>query len=116
MSLQPHLVLMRRIIIAETDRFPDLARTWYASGPVRAGAILPPGRHRERGEHDCQVRLDAVADSVEDRPVVLAVAAVLVGCFVAAVGLAAGLSGGMTVLAALAAAGGALVKLNSWVE
>ncbi|WP_433262241.1 TetR/AcrR family transcriptional regulator [Actinosynnema sp. CS-041913] len=32
---QPHLVRMRRVVIGEADRFPDLARTWYASGPER---------------------------------------------------------------------------------
>jgi TetR/AcrR family transcriptional regulator, mexJK operon transcriptional repressor len=38
--MQPHLVQMRRVIIAEADRFPDLARTWYASGPARGHATL----------------------------------------------------------------------------
>jgi TetR/AcrR family transcriptional regulator, mexJK operon transcriptional repressor len=38
--LQPHLVQMRRLIIAEADNFPDLARTWYASGPERGHATL----------------------------------------------------------------------------
>ncbi|PSL02091.1 TetR family transcriptional regulator [Haloactinopolyspora alba] len=37
---QPHLIRMRRIIIAEAERFPELARTWYASGPERAHAVL----------------------------------------------------------------------------
>lgn len=32
---RPHLVRMRRVVIGEADRFPDLARTWYASGPER---------------------------------------------------------------------------------
>ena len=32
---QPHLVRLRRVVIGEADRFPDLARTWYASGPRR---------------------------------------------------------------------------------
>lgn len=38
--LQPHLIQLRRIIIAEAERFPELARTWYASGPERAHATL----------------------------------------------------------------------------
>ncbi|GAA1017902.1 TetR family transcriptional regulator [Acrocarpospora pleiomorpha] len=38
--LQPHLVQMRRVIIAVADRFPDLATTWYASGPGRAHTTL----------------------------------------------------------------------------
>jgi AcrR family transcriptional regulator len=37
---QPHLIQLRRTIIAEADRFPELARTWYASGPERAHATL----------------------------------------------------------------------------
>ncbi|MEU4443397.1 TetR/AcrR family transcriptional regulator [Actinosynnema sp. NPDC050801] len=32
---QPHLVRLRQVVIGEADRFPDLARTWYASGPHR---------------------------------------------------------------------------------
>ncbi|MFI8551668.1 TetR/AcrR family transcriptional regulator [Spirillospora sp. NPDC077959] len=35
---QPHLVRLRRIIIAEAERFPELARTWYANGPERGHA------------------------------------------------------------------------------
>lgn len=38
--LQPHIVRMRRIIIGEADRFPDLARTWYERGPARGYATL----------------------------------------------------------------------------
>jgi TetR/AcrR family transcriptional repressor of mexJK operon len=37
---QPHLIQLRRIVIAEAERFPELARTWYASGPERAHATL----------------------------------------------------------------------------
>jgi TetR/AcrR family transcriptional regulator, mexJK operon transcriptional repressor len=37
---QPHLIQLRRIVIAESERFPELARTWYASGPERAHATL----------------------------------------------------------------------------
>jgi len=37
---QPHLVRLRRVVIAEADRFPDLASTWYASGPERGHATL----------------------------------------------------------------------------
>lgn len=35
---QPHLIRLRRIIIAEAERFPELARTWYANGPERGHA------------------------------------------------------------------------------
>ncbi|MFF4879545.1 TetR/AcrR family transcriptional regulator [Micromonospora sp. NPDC000668] len=38
--LQPHLIQMRRIIIGEADRFPDLARTWFQRGPERAHVTL----------------------------------------------------------------------------
>jgi AcrR family transcriptional regulator len=38
--MQPHLVQLRRILIGEAERFPDLARTWYASGPARAHATF----------------------------------------------------------------------------
>lgn len=38
--MQPHLVQMRRIIIGEADRFPALARTWYAHGPERGYTTL----------------------------------------------------------------------------
>jgi TetR/AcrR family transcriptional repressor of mexJK operon len=34
--LQPHLVRLRRIVIAEAERFPDLARTWYERAPRSA--------------------------------------------------------------------------------
>jgi AcrR family transcriptional regulator len=37
---QPHLLRLRRLIIAEAERFPELTRTWYASGPERAHASL----------------------------------------------------------------------------
>ena len=37
---QPHLIQLRRLIIAEAERFPALARTWYASGPERAHEVL----------------------------------------------------------------------------
>lgn len=34
--LQPHLIRIRRLVIAEADRFPALARTWFERGPERA--------------------------------------------------------------------------------
>jgi AcrR family transcriptional regulator len=37
---QPHLVRMRRTIIAEADRFPDLARAWHRAGPERGHQVL----------------------------------------------------------------------------
>ncbi len=43
---QPHLIQLRRLIIAEAERFPDLARTWFANAPERAHATLA-ARFRE---------------------------------------------------------------------
>lgn len=37
---QPHLMRMRRMIIAEAWRFPELARTWHRAGPELAHAKL----------------------------------------------------------------------------
>ena len=37
---QPHLLRLRRIVIAEADQFPELARTWWANGPERGHATL----------------------------------------------------------------------------
>jgi TetR/AcrR family transcriptional regulator, mexJK operon transcriptional repressor len=37
---QPHLIQMRRMIIAEAHRFPDLARAWHRLGPERGHATL----------------------------------------------------------------------------
>jgi TetR/AcrR family transcriptional regulator, mexJK operon transcriptional repressor len=38
--MAPHLVRMRRILIGEADRFPELAAAWYARGPERARATF----------------------------------------------------------------------------
>ena len=37
---QPHLVRLRRLVIAEAERFPDLAGAWFANGPERGHAAL----------------------------------------------------------------------------
>jgi AcrR family transcriptional regulator len=37
---QPHLIQLRRMIIGEAGRFPDLARTWHHSAPERGHATL----------------------------------------------------------------------------
>lgn len=34
--MQPDLVRLRRVVIGEAERFPDLAAAWYASGPLQA--------------------------------------------------------------------------------
>ena len=38
--MSPTLVRLRRRIIAEAERFPDLASAWYASGPAAGVATL----------------------------------------------------------------------------
>jgi TetR/AcrR family transcriptional repressor of mexJK operon len=42
---RPHLIRLRRIIIAEAERFPELAQTWYANGPERAHTTLAEQFH-----------------------------------------------------------------------
>jgi AcrR family transcriptional regulator len=37
---QPHLIQLRRMIIAEAHRFPELARAWHRMGPERGHATL----------------------------------------------------------------------------
>lgn len=34
--MQPHLLRMRRVLIGEGERFPDLAKAWYDNGPERS--------------------------------------------------------------------------------
>ena len=38
--MQPHLVRMRRRLIAEAERFPQLAATWYRNGPEKGHETL----------------------------------------------------------------------------
>jgi AcrR family transcriptional regulator len=38
--MQPHLIQMRRVVIAESTRFPELARTWHHTGPERGHTRL----------------------------------------------------------------------------
>jgi AcrR family transcriptional regulator len=38
--LAPELVQMRRMLIGEADRFPDLARAWFENGPERGHATF----------------------------------------------------------------------------
>jgi AcrR family transcriptional regulator len=37
---QPRLLQLRRLVIAEADRFPDLGRTYYERGPEHVHALL----------------------------------------------------------------------------
>lgn len=48
---RPHLLRMRRMIIAEAQRFPELAAAWHRSGPERAHRTLATqlARLAERG-------------------------------------------------------------------
>lgn len=38
--LRPHLMRLRRLVIGEAERFPELAAAWYANGPARAYAMF----------------------------------------------------------------------------
>ncbi len=38
--MQPHLVRLRRLVIGEAERFPELAAAWYAAGPEQAYATF----------------------------------------------------------------------------
>lgn len=49
--ITPEIMQVRRRLIGEADRFPDLARRWYAAAPARGHATLARilEVHRERG-------------------------------------------------------------------
>ena len=49
--LQSHVVALRRLIIAEAERFPDLARTYFEQAPARAIEIIADAlrTYAERG-------------------------------------------------------------------
>ena len=38
--LQPHVLALRRLVIAEAERFPDLARTYFEQAPARAIEVI----------------------------------------------------------------------------
>lgn len=40
MLMQPRLLQLRRLVIGEASRFPELGRTYYDRGPGRAGEAL----------------------------------------------------------------------------
>lgn len=48
---RPDLIQLRRMVIAEAGRFPELARAWYRAGPDQAHRTLAEqiGRLAERG-------------------------------------------------------------------
>ncbi|AQZ68162.1 Transcriptional regulator, TetR family [[Actinomadura] parvosata subsp. kistnae] len=49
--MSPDVLKLRRLVIAEADRFPDLGRTWYAQGFERSLETMATafGRLAERG-------------------------------------------------------------------
>lgn len=49
--LQPSVLALRRLVIAEAERFPDLARTYYEQAPARAIELIADHLHAftERG-------------------------------------------------------------------
>jgi AcrR family transcriptional regulator len=40
--IRPELAQLRRIVIGEFERFPEVARTWYEQGPQRVVTTLAP--------------------------------------------------------------------------
>lgn len=38
--LQPHLLRLRRLVIGEAERFPELAAAWYRNGPEQAYEVF----------------------------------------------------------------------------
>jgi len=38
--MQPDLLRLRRMLIGEAERFPELARTWFANGPAMSVALF----------------------------------------------------------------------------
>ncbi|MEV5972651.1 TetR/AcrR family transcriptional regulator [Streptomyces sp. NPDC051921] len=48
---EPRLLALRRLVIAEADRFPELGRAYYERGPERIHALMAESllRLRERG-------------------------------------------------------------------
>ena len=52
--VQPHLVALRRTLIGEAERFPELADAWYARGPESGFRMLADlfGKLAARGDVD----------------------------------------------------------------
>jgi TetR/AcrR family transcriptional regulator, mexJK operon transcriptional repressor len=49
--LRPHVLALRRLIIAEAERFPDLARVYYEQAPARGIEVIADAlcRYQEQG-------------------------------------------------------------------
>jgi TetR/AcrR family transcriptional regulator, mexJK operon transcriptional repressor len=62
--LDPELMALRRLVIAEVGRFPQLGRAWYESGPGALAAALSESLRRlaERGELMISDPLAAASD------------------------------------------------------
>ena len=63
MVMKPRLLQLRRLVIGEASRFPELGRTFYEQGPERTIAALAGAFQRltERGELDMDDPLLAAA-------------------------------------------------------
>jgi TetR/AcrR family transcriptional repressor of mexJK operon len=48
--LQPHVLALRRLIIAEAERFPDLARAYFEQAPARAIEVIAVALTRYQAE------------------------------------------------------------------
>jgi TetR/AcrR family transcriptional repressor of mexJK operon len=62
--LDPELMAVRRLVIAEVGRFPQLGRAWYESGPAALAAALSESLRRlaDRGELIIDDPLTAASD------------------------------------------------------
>jgi hypothetical protein len=54
--LQPDVMRLRRLVIAEADRFPAIGRTFYAEGPQRVAGVL--GQAFAELSHQGRLRVD----------------------------------------------------------
>jgi AcrR family transcriptional regulator len=59
--MQPRLLQLRRLVIAEADRFPELGRTFYERGPGRTIAALTEAFERLATRGTLQLEDSAVA-------------------------------------------------------
>ena len=79
--LQPHVLALRRLIIAEAERFPDLARAYFEQAPARAieviagalaryqaGGLLGPGDPRLAAAHFAYLTLAIPLDRAHFHP------------------------------------------------
>jgi TetR/AcrR family transcriptional repressor of mexJK operon len=61
--ITPQVVRLRRLVIAETDRFPDLAAEWYRLGPEQTVARLTA--YLEDLNRSGELRIDDLAGAAE---------------------------------------------------